>query len=44
MQWIPGVTGTYAERKIPYRLPELKAALRADPDIKIQIPEGGERR
>jgi len=31
---------TYAECKIPYRLPELKAALRADPEIRIQITEG----
>jgi hypothetical protein len=39
-QWIHGVKGTYAERKIPYRLPELRAALRANPDTEVQIPEG----
>src|SRR5262249_14799501 len=32
-QWASGVKGTYAERKIPYRLPELKAALQANPDV-----------
>ena len=35
-----GVKGTYAERKIPYRLPELKAALQANPDVEVQISEG----
>jgi RecA-family ATPase len=39
-QWISGVEGTYAERKIPYRLPELKAALQADPDVEVHIAEG----
>jgi DNA polymerase len=39
-QWIQGVKGTYAERKIPYRLPELRAALKADPDIEVQVSEG----
>ena len=39
-QWASGVKGTYAERKIPYRLPELKAALQANPDVQVQIAEG----
>jgi DNA polymerase len=39
-QWVLGVKGTYAERKIPYRLPELKAALQADPNVQVQITEG----
>src|SRR5262249_48289557 len=39
-QWIFGVKGTYAERKIPYLLPALKAALQADPDVEVQIGEG----
>jgi len=39
-QWKMGVKGTYAERKIPYRLPELKAALQANPDVEVQICEG----
>jgi hypothetical protein len=39
-QWIQGVKGTYAERKIPYWLPELRAALKANPDIEVQISEG----
>jgi len=38
--WVLGVKGTYAERKIPYRLPELKAALQANPDVELQICEG----
>ena len=38
--WALGVKGTYAERKIPYRLPELKAALQANPDVEVQICEG----
>lgn len=38
--WALGVKGTYAERKIPYRLPELKAALQANPDVQVQICEG----
>jgi RecA-family ATPase len=38
--WIQGVKGTYAERKIPYRLPELKAALQTNPDVEVQICEG----
>ena len=39
-QWVSRVKGTYAERKIPYRLPELMAALRADPNTQVQITEG----
>jgi hypothetical protein len=39
-EWVLGVNGTYAERKIPYRLPDLKAALQADPNLEIQIAEG----
>ena len=38
--WAYGVKGTYAERKIPYRLPQLKAALQADPNVEVQICEG----
>jgi len=40
MQWVQGVKGTYAERKILYRLPELKAALKANPDTEVQLLEG----
>ena len=39
-RWHFGVKGTYAERKIPYRLRELKAALAAEPNIEVQISEG----
>jgi RecA-family ATPase/DNA polymerase I-like protein with 3'-5' exonuclease and polymerase domains len=39
-RWVYGVKGTYAERKIPYRLPELKAALHANPDVEVQLCEG----
>jgi hypothetical protein len=39
-RWISGVKGTYAERKIPYRLPELKEALQTNPGIEVQICEG----
>jgi RecA-family ATPase len=39
-QWKIGVKGTYAERKIPYRLSELKAALLADPNVQVHIAEG----
>ncbi len=39
-RWHAGVKGTYAERKIPYLLPELRAALAADPNIEVQITEG----
>ena len=38
--WVCRVKGTYAERKVPYRLPELAAALRANPDVEVQICEG----
>jgi RecA-family ATPase/DNA polymerase I-like protein with 3'-5' exonuclease and polymerase domains len=38
--WASGVKGTYAERKIPYRLPQLKAALQANPNVQVQICEG----
>ena len=38
--WVLGVEGTYAERKIPYRLGALKAALAADPNVELQIAEG----
>jgi DNA polymerase len=40
MRWVYGVKGTYAERKIPYRLLELKAALQANPDAEVQLAEG----
>src|SRR5262249_17809087 len=39
-RWLHGVKGTYAERKIPYRLHELKAALQANPDVEVQLCEG----
>ena len=39
-RWLYGIKGTYAERKIPYRLPELKAALVANPDTEVHIAEG----
>jgi AAA domain len=39
-RWIHGVKDTYAERKIPYRLPELRAALLKNPDTEVQITEG----
>jgi uncharacterized protein DUF3987/DNA polymerase family A len=39
-QWVEGVKGTYAERKIPYRLPELKAALQANPNVEVELCEG----
>jgi hypothetical protein len=39
-EWFAGVEGTYAERKIPYRLGALKAALVADPNAEVQIAEG----
>ena len=39
-RWLYGIKGTYAERKIPYRLPELKAALMANPDTEVHIAEG----
>jgi RecA-family ATPase len=39
-QWKLGVKGTYAERKIPYRLSKLKAALLADPNVRVHITEG----
>jgi DNA polymerase I-like protein with 3'-5' exonuclease and polymerase domains len=39
-QWIDGVVGTYAEKKVPYRLPELAIALQADPSLEPQITEG----
>jgi DNA polymerase I-like protein with 3'-5' exonuclease and polymerase domains len=38
--WVLGVEGTYAERKIPYRLGALKTALAADPNFELQIAEG----
>jgi DNA polymerase I-like protein with 3'-5' exonuclease and polymerase domains len=38
--WVPRVEGTYAERKIPYRLGALKAALATDPNVEVQITEG----
>jgi hypothetical protein len=38
--WVHRVKGTYAERKIPYRLPELRDALRKDLNIEVQITEG----
>jgi hypothetical protein len=42
-RWLYGIKGTYAERKIPYRLPELKAALMANPDTEVHIAEGAYR-
>jgi hypothetical protein len=39
-EWVYGVKGTYAERKVPYRLRELRAALKANPDLELQIGEG----
>jgi hypothetical protein len=39
-QWVLGVKGTYAERKVPYRFPELRAALKAHPDTEVQLTEG----
>ena len=39
-RWVHGVKGTYAEIKIPYRLPQLKAALQANPNAEVQISEG----
>jgi RecA-family ATPase len=39
-RWHKEIKGTYAERKIPYHLPELKAALAADPNTEVQIAEG----
>ena len=39
-RWVLGVKDTYAERKIPYRLLQLKAALQANPDLELQICEG----
>jgi hypothetical protein len=39
-RWNVGVKGTYAERKIPYLLPELKAALAANPNVEVQLAEG----
>jgi DNA polymerase I-like protein with 3'-5' exonuclease and polymerase domains/RecA-family ATPase len=39
-RWVAGVKGTYAERKIPYRLSELKAALQADPNVEVHLCEG----
>jgi hypothetical protein len=38
--WRLGVKWTYAERKVPYQLRALKAALLADPDTEVQIAEG----
>ena len=39
-RWHFGVKDTYAERKIPYRLRELKTALATDPNTEVQIAEG----
>jgi hypothetical protein len=39
-RWVPGVKGTYAERKVPYQLCALKAALAADPDVVVNVTEG----
>jgi DNA polymerase I-like protein with 3'-5' exonuclease and polymerase domains len=39
-RWNKGVIGTYAERKIPYQLGALKAALAADPATEVHIAEG----
>jgi hypothetical protein len=40
VRWVQGVKGTYAERKVPYQLRALKAALRADPNVLVHITEG----
>jgi putative DNA primase/helicase len=37
VRWVHGVKGTYAEIKIPYRLPKLLAAPPTEP---VWIPEG----
>jgi hypothetical protein len=37
---VRGVEGTYAERKIPYRLPALRTALAADPNTEVHVAEG----
>jgi RecA-family ATPase len=39
-RWQLGVKGTYAERKVPYQLRALKAALAADPNVEVNIAEG----
>jgi hypothetical protein len=39
-RWVPGVKGTYAERKVPYQLCALKAALTADPNVVVNVTEG----
>jgi hypothetical protein len=39
-RWQLGVKGTYAERKVPYQLSALKAALAADPTTDVHIAEG----
>jgi RecA-family ATPase len=38
--WERKVKGTYAERKVPYQLRVLKAALAANPDTEVNITEG----
>jgi DNA polymerase len=38
--WVHGVKGTYAERKILYRLPDLRDALQNNPDTEVHIAEG----
>jgi hypothetical protein len=39
-QWQLGVKGSYAERKVPYQLCALKAALQADPNVTVHVAEG----
>jgi DNA polymerase I-like protein with 3'-5' exonuclease and polymerase domains len=38
--WAHGVKGTYAEQKIPYLLPQLREALRKDPNTEVHLGEG----
>jgi hypothetical protein len=38
--WVLGVKRTYAERKVPYQLCALEAALLANADTEVQITEG----
>jgi RecA-family ATPase len=39
-RWQIGVKGSYGERKVPYQLCALKAALAADPNVTVHITEG----
>jgi len=40
VQWDRRIKGTYAERKVPYQLRALKAALAANPNVDVHITEG----